>query len=1306
MSASNDVNLPSHMRPSLEDTSGWIPFIFMTHLSSLFTLGSSRELQLEDLGGVSREDRSDLLYEEFCKYFAVERLKPPNKRSLLSVMFKATGQVKLCFAFLLFGLSAAVQFGPVLILTRLVKHFAGIEHVSTAGIWVMVALLFVCPMVSSITLAHSNRIMAHVGCQIRNILITVIYRKSLTISASKRHAISTGRILTMFSDDTNQLRLFLYYCNNTVMAPFQIAAALYLIYQQVNVATFVGLGYQFFTVPVAGVMMYVVTKIRGFKMKYTDRRVKMLNEVLNGIRIIKYYAWESAFIKKINDIRLAEVNLLQWMGYALNGTFGFLMLGAPQVQSVLIFWAFTGLNHALDAATAFTTMALFGLMSTPFIFIPYGLQQYNQSLVATRRIMEFLCEDDLQAYIDHNMNDSSAAIEFTNANMSWMDEEETGALQLPETPAGETSKSSPDGNSSPGNYSRVTGDIEMVGSKSAAVDGSAVSEGLNRSVYTLQDINLTIKRGQLVGIVGSVGSGKSSFLAAILGEMNLRSGSVHISDSCAKSIAFCDQRAWIINANVRDNVLFGKEFDEEKFDKALSAAAMTDDLKVLPDGLKTEIGERGINLSGGQKARVSLARAVYNDAELYLLDDPLSAVDAHVGEHIFQKCIVEALAGKTRLLVTHHSHVLPRCDFVIILDNQGKIKAAGSFTEIVSSGVDISQYIVQKEAPKEEDVVERSRSRSNSLSGRSSPSNTPRADTSPRDRSQSKEASSKPSPPLAGDDTIGTSKIVPTEGEDSLSTFQKQHSIDESTVETLVEPPREAKALMTTEERTKGNVPLSTVLAYVYGGGALMFFSTIVLQLCCQVLQIEANFWLSDWGKEETIDKYYKHTAMGHQRTARWMNGYAGMQIASVMLMGISRVVLTSHRTNASRVLHQNLLERVLYFPVAFYDVTPIGRVINRFSQDIATIDEDLAQSISQLVGMGGSVLGAVGGIVGATKGTFLILFLPLIYLYSRFQAYFARSNTSIASIEAVSRSPIYADFSQTLSGTNTIRAYGQQARFIARIENFANENTVPGVFQQVAIQWLSIRLDFVGAVIMLFMGALTASLQHKNFIPAGYLGLGLSYAIQMTAALKLTVRSISQVEAQFNSVDRVLHYTKNIPIEEVHEGEVKIDENELTQWPSDGTVEFENVFMGYRDGDLVLKDVSFKVGSKEKVGIAGRTGCGKSSLMVTLFRIEEVRSGRIIIDGYDIAKLPLNTVRSKLCIIPQDPVMFSDTVRFNVDPFDEYTDTEIWDVLRDVNMHEHISSLPNKLLEMVAEGGENFSAGQRQVCHDCFVPS
>jgi ATP-binding cassette subfamily C (CFTR/MRP) protein 1 len=1273
---------PAHMRPSLEDTSSWSSFILMAHLSDLFSLGSKQDLSLEDLGGVSVEDRSDILYAEFCRHFEVERKKPKNKRSLWSVLLKATGLVKLNFAFFLFGVSAAVQFGPVLILTHLVKYFAGIEDLSQTAVWVMVALLFVCPMISSITLAHSNRIMAHVGCQVRNILIGVIYRKALTISASKRQAVSTGRILTMFSDDTNQLRMFLFYVNNTVLAPFQIAAALYLIYQQVSVSTFVGLGYQIFTVPISGIMMAMVQRIRVRKMKFTDKRVKMLNEVLNGIRIIKYYAWESAFVKKLNLIRLDEVELLKWMGYLLNSTFGFLMLGAPQVQSVLIFWTFTALNNALDAATAFTTMALFGLMSTPFIFIPYGLQQYSQSLVSTKRIMEFLCEDDLQVYIQYETSSSDVAIEFVGANLSWMDEDEAVQAETAASPEGY--------NKLPTNTNNDTG-VEMsnkVGSTSVLPVSDVVGteggapEGTNRSLYTLQDIDVKIKKGALVGIVGPVGSGKSSFLAAVLGEMHLRSGRVCVVESCVKSVAFCDQRAWIVNANVKDNILFGNEYNEEKFDRALSVAAMTDDLKVLPDGLDTEIGERGINLSGGQKARVSLARAVYNDAEMYLLDDPLSAVDAHVGEHIFQKCIVEALHGKTRLLVTHHSHVLPRCDYVVILNIHGKVTASGTYDEIISSGVDISQYIVQKDpATSEVESVPKPRSRTNSAGSKMS---------TPRERadSASKEIAESGAVLSLTDNGV----VV---ADTSQSAGDVAEAID---VEAELPPPtkREAKALISTEERATGSVSKATIWGYIYSGGVVLFITTIVLQLMSQVLQIEANFWLSDWGKEETIDKYYKHSEMSHHRTRRWINGYAGMQIASVMLMGIARVVLTTHRTQASRILHQDLLAKVMYFPVAFFDVTPIGRVINRFSQDIATVDEDLAQSISQLVGMGGGVLGAIGGIIGATKGTFLILFVPLIYLYSVFQAYFARSNTSIARIEAISRSPIYADFSQTLSGTNTIRAYGQQQRFVYRIENLANENTVPGVFQQIAIQWLSIRLDFVGALIMLFMGALTAGLQHKNFIPAGYLGLGLSYAIQMTASLKLTVRSISQVEAQFNSVDRVLYYTSNIPTEHVYEGETILEDP--ASWPSEGVVEYDNVSMGYRDGDLVLKDVSFKVNSRDKIGIAGRTGCGKSSLMVTLFRIEEVRSGRIVIDGYDISKLPLNTVRSKLCIIPQDPVMFSDTVRFNVDPFDEFSDAEIWDVLRDVNMHDHVSSLPNKLLEMVAEGGDNFSAGQRQV--------
>jgi ABC-type multidrug transport system fused ATPase/permease subunit len=1351
--------VPFNLRPGIEDNSSWLSFLFMTHLSDLFARGSKQDLYAEDLGGVSVEDRTDRLYAEFCKNFDMEKQKPKKKRSLWSVLFKSTGRAKLVLATLLFAISSAFQFGPVLILTHLVRYFAGLEELSDVGLWVMVALLFVCPMVSSMAAAHSNRIMAHIGCQVRNIIITSIYRKSLTISPSRKQAISTGRILTMFSGDTNQIRLFLYFVNNCILAPFQLGAALYLIYREVNVATFVGLGYQFFTIPIQMVVMKVVTRIRQSKMKITDKRVKLLNEVLNGIRIIKYYAWENAFIKKLTSIRYDEIRLLMLIGYFLQTSFAIMMLGAPQIQSVLIFWTYTSTGNQLDAAKVFTVMALFGLMSTPFIMIPYGLQLYNTASVSTQRIMDYLCEEDITVYLTHDVP-SEVAIEFTDVNLSWVDENEAATILAKakeEKPAEAASKES----KSQKGYSKVLGgeqtSLEMVRT-AQTTDGVTEAEDkkpaelVNRAVYTLSNVNVRIRKGQLVGIVGAVGSGKSSFLAAILGEMYLRSGTIKMDASCHKSIAYCDQRPWIVNATVKENILFGSVFEEAKFERALRAAAMEDDLKMLPDGLNTEIGERGINLSGGQKARVSLARAVYSDAEMYLLDDPLSAVDAHVGEHIFQKCLVEELSGKTRLLVTHHSHVLPRCDYVIILNSSGLVLETGTYRDIENSGVDISHYITEKKA---ESVAGNQRRRSRKDSDASSADEkTTEGGSSLHKDSQaltgSRSAASAGTntvelgvvtetvqlpapqgPQSAAIETLETGKVgipaglptvsdevvlekvvdlpAPQNGSKNISNQEDVDDNDSSSPDVhefskSKEQPKAPKgALIVAEERATGKLSRATVAEYIQFGGILIFTTSILLQLMSQVLNVEANFWLSNWGHEETLDSM-KNTDMSHSRTKYWMNGFAGLQIASVFLMGGSRIILTKFRTTASVRMHESLLSEVLFFPIAFFDVTPIGRVINRFSQDMATIDEDLPQSINQLIGYGGGVMGAVGGIIGATKGTFLILFFPLMFLYSRFQAYFAASNTSIARIEAISRSPIYADFSQTLSGTNTIRAYGQQHRFITRIEGLANENTVPGVLQQIAVQWLSIRLDFVGATIMLFLGALSAGLQGSGFIPAGYLGLSLSYAITMTGLLKLLVRGITQVEAQFNSVDRISYYVHQIPTEHVYDGELPPSElAALSNWPEAGVVEFQNVSMGYRGGDLVLKDVSFTVNSKDKVGIAGRTGCGKSSLMVTLFRIEELRSGRILIDDIDISKLPLNTVRSKLCIIPQDPVMFSDTVRFNVDPFDEFSDSEIWQVLRDVNMHDPISALPSKLQELVAEGGDNFSAGQRQVCASLF---
>ena len=1222
--------------PSMEDSSNWFSYVFMTYLDTLFAKGYQRTLELADLGGISKQDRSDLLHHKFEKEYQVECEKPLAKRSLWGILWRTVSYWKLFLGLILFGVSAALQFGPVLILTRLVRYFQGVEYFTTAELWVLVCLLMVFPVVGAVALAHSNAIMAHLGAQIRNTLIGVIYRKALRISPYRRQTISTGRIITMFSDDTNQIRNFLFFMNNFVCAPLQIGACLYLIYQQVGASTFVGLGYAILTMPLSGMVFGIVFKYYQVKKKETDSRVKLMNEILNGIRIIKYYAWENAFIQKISQIRFREVALLAKSGYIFNSVFGVFLLGAPQIQTVLIFLCYVGLGHQLDAAKAFTTLTLFGLMTSPFIFLPFGLNSYNQSLLSMKRIMEFLDAEDLEAYVTYNATGSEAnvVVEFQDTCLSWTPKDEE-----PSKDADKKDGDKKDGDKKDGEkkYEAVATSEQQDDLEAAKKDDSATATAIvpaedftNKAIHTLRNVNLKVKQGQLVGIVGTVGSGKSSMLTSLLGEMHLRSGSVMITknaDGSLPSIAYCDQRPWIVNATVKDNILFGKEYDADRFNKAIFAACMTDDLKILSAGVETEIGERGINLSGGQKARVALARAVYNNADIYLLDDPLSAVDAHVGEHIFSKCIKgdgsgSGLEGKTRFLVTHHLHVLPQCDMIVILDSDGTVKASGSYDEIMNSGIDVSKYLAipeeEEDSDDEEAVGKDGKKDKDGKKKDKKDKKKKDEEKTVAEKEQEATAEQESTDDKTDNTTTGIVDKVSSKKDANGTTASKKEAAD-----------KDKGALITKEERSTGDVSFSTYWLFVKYGGPIIFGFVIFCQLSSQVLNIEANFWLSDWGKETTIDNYVYQRDMSQSRTFHWFRGYAGMQMASIFFMATSRMFLNYHRTEAGRTFHQKLLQTVLFLPVSFFDVTPIGRILNRFSQDMATIDDDMAQSLSQVIGMGGGVLGSLGAIAGSTKGTFLILAVPLGYLYSHFQTYFRKSNTAIARLEAVSRSPIYADFSQTLSGTSTIRAYGQQDRFIDTLEDYANRNTVPGIFQQIAGQWLAIRLDFLGALIMFFMGALTLSLRHENFIPAGYLALGLSYSIQLTSLLKMAVRVSATLEAQFNAVERVKFYVEMEGVESsegaVHHGaqsskkesskrkpvptiantpanndgdiEMALTKKPLPltmppeNWPAEGKIVFDNVAMRYRDGPLVLKGVSFEVNAKDKVGIAGRTG-------------------------------------------------------------------------------------------------------------------
>jgi len=1298
---------------SFEDNAGPLSRFLMLYLEPLFHRGFKEGLAHADLGPASLQDSADHVNQRFEIFWKEECQRPVKNRSLWNVLWRIVGYDRVFKALALYGLYAGISYGPILILSALTRHLQGTRVLEPSILWILVALMFVLPMLASLFAAQSNNVMAHIGVQIRNALIDAIHRKSLRLSPSARQAQSTGMIVNMFSNDTAQLQRFLYFFNNCCMAPAQIIVSLALIYQQVGAATFVGLAFMVVLLPLNGAIFSLLNRMRMRKVLVTDKRVKLINEILGGIRILKYYSWEMPFLEKVSMIRDRELALLKHIAYVIAIGFTLIMFSAPLVQPILIFFTYVKLGNQLDAATAFTTLALFNLLQLPFAFLPMGLAQYSQSLVSTRRMQTFFESEELDDYIHTDEAADGTVISFTGVSMCWQREEDAKAAALKVQEEVEN-KNKADKDKK--NRGKVEMTVERAPANKIKIDDGEHDEDnksqlINRSCHTLINLDLSIRRGELVAVIGTVGSGKSSLLNGLLGEMILQSGIVRVSGS----IAYCDQRPWILNQTLRDNILFNKPFDEIKFNAAISAAALNDDIAALPDGVLTEIGERGINLSGGQKARgkldvsmkvknpltlhshfkshsntrfshstlVALARAVYRDADVYLLDDSLSAVDAFVGAHLFNHCIKGALAGKTRILVTHHVHLLSQCDKVVIL-HDGSILLSGTYDEIMASHIDISQYVKKVEASGKHEV-ERETGKDNIEANNSSiKTSILLEDTQQRDKQVA-----------GGEGSVTDIVTIPTSSDDAKSkTIDESEEVDPaSTPPSVSSTSKSPKKLMTIEERNLGDVALSTYVYYIGAGGWHWFFGLIFFSIVGQVIALVASFYLAYWGLVTTRSNS-EGAPLSTAQNLFYLDTFALISMMSIVSYAIRSLLLAEHRLGTSTLLHKDLLKSIMGATVAFFDVTPLGRVLNRLSSDMLTVDEELQQTINSLMNSIFQCVGAVGAIVGATKGTFLVLFVPITFVYFRVQSFFRKTNTTVARLESISRSPIYTDFSQALTGVSSIRAYDEAKHFIHHLEKQLDNNSIAAITQQLASQWLAIRLDFLGSIITLFISIIAVS--SKSFIPPGFLALGLTYSFQLTQFLKMAVRFIAQGEAQLNSVERIKHYIDNI------EQEVTPDPLPPSfippNWPTEGKIMVNNIQLKYRNGPLVLKGIDCSIGAREKVGIAGRTGSGKSSLMVALFRIQELSGGSIFIDDIDISKVPLPLLRSKLGIIPQDSTLFSSSLRFNLDPFENHTDDALWDVLEKVCLKDHISSLPSKLHEEVAEGGDNFSSGQRQL--------
>jgi len=1323
--SNNDSSIAEGDQLSNEDKANWISQWLLLYLTPTLKLGATKVLDSSDIGPPSKCDRAKPIHDAVNEPWMVEvaRVKVLNGKNLVKhqakvnklpanatqkqrakvgkfkptppnlakVLWRSFGYWRVWYSIFLYILAALLQFMPVLILNDLVRFFESPDPENYTALlfhpWGNVVGLFVFPMLVSLFQTRSQVILNHCAIFIRTSVSTLLFSKALTISAAGRAQTSTGQVVNMMSNDTQQLQRFLQFFGFTLVAPIQIIISLVLIYRQVGPATWVGVGFMFCLIPVNGVVFSKVSQMRRKVLKYSDARVKMINEILAGIRIIKFYAWEQPFGKEVQRLRNEELKALTTLAYTTAIGFSLIMLSAPIINPILVFLAYVKTSgKSLDAATAFTTIALFNIMRFPFAFLPMGFLQFVQSRIALRRLSRYLELSELTSYvvpdmpagnekdedvlcIDDDDKDSDPAVVINNGTFSWVDPDATPApiepskkKRMSRKERRESTKklkqeekdeqsSELDGskrNSSAGSLNRA----ESLASLGISVSTTDVEQDTAESRIALKNINCSIERGSLVAVVGSVGSGKSSFLSAILGEMESIDGTkVYMPPKKGElphdnSVSFCSQSPWVVNETLRGNILFGRAYDELRYDKVVEACALTDDLAVLPAGDMTEIGERGINLSGGQKARVSLARAMYSpDSQLILLDDPLSAVDAHVGEHLFREAIMgDVCRGATRVLVTHHVHFLPRCDAVIVLD-KGTVTHTGSYQDLVARGVDFAGAIniTKKE--------------------------------------ESGDADNKTEKGKEDEDKSGEGDKKDDKGVDASSSADK------------AKLKKAGEKLVKDEEREEGAVEGSMYSHYAKAGGTLAFVSIFVIQGVGRASEIMANFWLTYWA-EATAKAVVDETTVD---TVFYLNIYAAFGLGGVLCLTFRSLAMALHRLRASRKLHDDLTASILRAPVSFFDVTPVGRVLNRFAADMDKIDLELTQSLGQAISTMYSVLGAVSAIVAATKGTLLVAFVPIGYFNYVIQKWFRKSSTELQRAASVAASPIFTDFSQMLSGTSTIRAYGKQNKFFGKCQSSFNDFNALFSTIQHANFWLGLRLDVIGGSIGAIIGGVALATNDVKFIPAGWVGLALSYSIEVTGYLKHGVRMIAQVEAEMNSVERVLYYSNNV------EGEAASKTNldpKPSEWPSKGDIQIQHASMRYRDGPLVLKDVSVSIKGGEKIGVVGRTGSGKSSLMTALFRITEVEpdGGKILIDGVDISTIGLNSLRLNLSIIPQDPVMFSNTVRYNLDPFEEKSEYELWEALKKVQLAEAIAVMPGGLDEQVAEGGENFSQGQRQL--------
>uniref|UniRef100_A0A665TN30 ABC-type glutathione-S-conjugate transporter n=1 Tax=Echeneis naucrates TaxID=173247 RepID=A0A665TN30_ECHNA len=1115
---------------------------------------------------------------------AAASISKPQLRTEITWTDSISGLSGKGFYYVLFKVKLSGQ-----ILTIQSKRFYFVAVSSDAPLWkgyFYATLMFLLSCLQSLFNHQYMYTCFTVGMRVKTAVMGLVYRKSLVINSASRRTCTVGEIVNLVSADTQKLMDFVVYFNAVWLAPIEIALCLFFLWQHLGPSALAGIATVILIFPLNGFIAKKRSKLQvKIQMKFMDGRIRLMNEILNGIKILKFYAWEKAFLEQVLGYREKELKALKKSQILYSISIASFNSSSFLVRA--LFYVTLDDRNVLDAQKVFVSMALINILKTPLSQLPFAISTTMQAVVSLRRLGKYLCSEELK--VDNvskaPLNGEDLVIE--NGTFSWSTE----------------------------------------------------------GPPCLRRINVRVPRGSLVAVVGHVGSGKSSLLSAMLGETEKRSGQVTVKGS----VAYVPQQAWIQNATVQDNITFGREKLKTWYQRVLEVCALLPDLDILPAGDATEIGEKGLNLSGGQKQRVSLARAVYRKADVYMLDDPLSAVDAHVGQHIFDKVIGPkgVLRDKTRILVTHGMSFLPQADLILVLVD-GEITESGSYQELLSRHGAFADFIhTFANTERKESAIQRG------MCG---------------------------IPSIQSYETFGLSVL--SRGDSTNTNLQNMEPVSEEEQEQV---PEDLGKLTVVDKARTGRVRLEMYKKYFKTIGLAIIIPIVFLYAFQQGASLAYNYWLSMWADDPVVNGTQIDTDL---KLAVF--GALGF-VQGIAIFGTT-VAISICGIIASRHLHMDLLINVLRSPMSFFESTPSGNLLNRFAKEIDAIDCMVPEGLKMMLSYVFKLMEVCIIVLMATPFAAVII-LPLAFLYAFVQSFYVATSCQLRRLEAVSRSPIYTHFNETVQGASVIRAFGEQSRFILQANKRVDFNQTSYFPRFVATRWLAVNLEFVGNGVVL--AAAILSVMGKSTLSPGIVGLAVSHSLQVTGILSWIVRSWTDVENNIVSVERVNEYA-----ETAKEASWSKEGSTLPlAWPQTGTIEFQDYGLQYRKGlELALKGITLNIHEREKVGIVGRTGAGKSSLALGIFRILEAAKGRIFIDGVNIEDIGLHDLRSRITIIPQDPVLFSGSLRMNLDPFDTYTDEEVWSSLELAHLKNFVSNLPDKLNHECSEGGENLSLGQRQL--------